>query len=339
MGALLCRAGRRVRGSDPGFARARHAGRTLLAVLAAIGALRPAGQPADLFAAISAGFLLQCASGGGRRDQLLVLVGTGLAMAAGVAIGAAVGQVPAVAPALVVASAFLTFFVRRFGPSLVTPSLFTFILVLLSTAFAGGASRAALLVLAVLVGLVAAVGTHLLVPRADPRRVLADLVGALAGELAALLRAPATWIRGAPCDERHLTGGLRRVAAMVTRGQVVADELPRDAPGDVASVRRDLYEVLHAAVTIHRSASMLTDAAAPTRAALAAALEALAADFAAVDAHRVPSGAGLAIAAVEHAALASTSPSHLLHAAIVATIARRLDDIARRFAARRGGRA
>ncbi|APR77758.1 Hypothetical protein A7982_03105 [Minicystis rosea] len=325
-----------IRASDPGLARAGHAIKTIVAVLLSFGLFRTLETPANLFAAIASGSLVQCPSGGRRRDQLAVLVGTGLAMSVLVALGSASRRFPAIDTVLVVIVAFLTFYVRRFGAALVAPTIFTFILFVVSTGFDG---RAASEAGGVLGGAVIATAVHFFLLPQSPRRVLTDVLIAFTDELASLLHALAVDLRGGGAATRSVPRHLRRVTALASRAQAVADELPaRDGPF-VEPILRDVYEILHAAITLRRGACVAAAHAGCARSALAAVLEALARGFAGAAEGRTARSALPDIDAFERGVIASPSSERVVRAAIVVTLARRLDAIRARFAeARRRAR-
>jgi hypothetical protein len=321
---VLSRARRWLRWSDPGLFRARNAARTLLAVLAVLGVFHRADAIVRLFAAIAAGMLLQCPAGGSRRREIALIVATGAAMAALIALGVLLGQHPVARPVLLVAGAFFAFYMRRFGPDLGPPSLFSFILLLLATAFPGDLAAALHRALAVLAATAVAAAAHAFLLPVRPRAVRADLLHAAGDRVAALLSALAA---GGDVERP-----LRRLETLSARGAALAGVLPDGGAGE-ASLVADLSETAHALFVLRRNAAALAE----LRPLLAEALAALSSSFAGLCDPAAGADPAPAIDALERAAAGPDRRcEEIVQAAIAVNVARRLAAVRDRFAAALG---
>jgi hypothetical protein len=128
--------------SDPGWLRLTQSVKTVVAVLLTMGIIYSL-EPGDLFlGSVGAGFLMQCGEGVSRRRQQITLVTCGLAFIALAALGAAAGSPRELKEILIIAVAFLTFYLRRFITRRPGFTAYGFVVFLLSTVFPGGRGQA-----------------------------------------------------------------------------------------------------------------------------------------------------------------------------------------------------
>lgn len=134
---LLSRIRRAIILSDPGALRLTQAAKTVAAVILIILAHRQLSHGSSFFAAMCTAFLMQCWAAGSRRFQQATMTVAAAAMAVLAMLGTALSTERWGREALVVATAFLTYYSRRWLPDLNWFPVFLFTTTLLSTVLPG----------------------------------------------------------------------------------------------------------------------------------------------------------------------------------------------------------
>jgi hypothetical protein len=123
--------------SDPGLLRLRHAVKSVIAVAIAVVLFWRVGGVASLFAGISAAFLMQSTDTGSVIRQKVSMAATAAALMIMAPVGSALHSHRIAQAALLIAWAAAVFYARRFLQGNGAFTLFSFTLVLLSTALPG----------------------------------------------------------------------------------------------------------------------------------------------------------------------------------------------------------
>jgi hypothetical protein len=245
---------RRVRAADPGLLRARHAAKTLLAVLVAVSAFTPLGRAVGLLAAIAAGFTMQCTAGRTRRVEALVMSGMSAWMMLAAALGHTLAAHRTIDGALVVACAFGTFYARRFLPAPSGFTLFAFVFLLIATVFPTGSTPPGILAAAAAGGAAIAILVYLLVLPRHHERAIPDAVVAFGESAAAAIAA----IARVPRSKEEVGAARAAVEAKAAICAAIAEAAPDGAPGK-ARLAREPHEAAHAIAILSRVVDTLDE--------------------------------------------------------------------------------
>ena len=162
---LLTRLRYHLLAADPGLSQLKHGAKTVLAVVAALEALRFSGSALALYSGLSAGFLMQSTAGTARRTRQITMGAMGFASTIAVGIGSELSERQWAKQLLLVAAAFSAFYVRRWIHGKAMFPVFAFILTLVATVQPGGAKSAMPMMLAVFTGFLCAFAVYFYVLR------------------------------------------------------------------------------------------------------------------------------------------------------------------------------
>lgn len=261
---------------DPGLLRLTQAFKTLAAVLIVLALFHSATLQTKLFGGIGAGFLMQCTSTGTRRRQQLTMSVTAICMIAAVGLGSGLSGHPRLQDALLVALAFIAFYVRRFLPDQNMFPVFGFVLCLLATALPAGWERARGEMLALAVAFPVAFGIFFYVAPPDRLRAFADALEMFFARSSEFLRSLSGALRTGRSPDRRLPKSFQRLRDNVSFNQQLLDQWPgegrhpnqigRNAPpgardAQVALITELLlreYESLQAISMLEQSVTELT---------------------------------------------------------------------------------
>lgn len=234
--------------SDPDWLRLTQSLKTLLAVLLTMGIVYLLA-PGDLFvSAIGAGFLMQCGEGVTRRRQQLTLVLCGLAVMVLAAFGAAVSSHREAREALIIAVAFLTFYLRRFVPRRPGFTAYAFVVCLLATVLPGGRDRALMHTEVLGIASIVAFLVFFYIRPANPIQAFAAGTRIFCTTVANFL-----YSLGPECDDRQAAKNQHLVKRALRFNQALADGL-EDGVAD-----RTIDELLVGQYDVWQTLEMLQD--------------------------------------------------------------------------------
>jgi hypothetical protein len=264
---------------DPDWLRLTQSLKTVLAVVLTLGIVYPFASSDSFLSAVGAGFLMQCGEGANRRRQQLTLVICGLALILLAVLGSAANSHREAKEALVIAVAFLTFYLRRFITRRPGFTAYGFVVCLLATVLPGGRQQAVTHAEALAVALLVAFIVFFYLRPPNPLRAFAVSIRVFCRSVADLLRS-----LGGRSNPQTVAKYEHLVKRALRYSQALSDSL---VPGEDTELPDELllgqYDAWQSLQMLQDSLGRLTAADAERSpvvwSALVAALEALATSF------------------------------------------------------------